>query len=62
MPTWRNAVARQLVAFLVIGINGVLGGVIGVAFAAFLVTAAKEGSTGVDDLARRSVRWRVPVR
>jgi membrane protease YdiL (CAAX protease family) len=41
---------------------GVFGGVIGVGFAAFLVTAATDGRTGVDDLARRSVRWRVSVR
>jgi uncharacterized protein len=35
---------------------------IGAGFAAFLVTAALAGRAGVADLARRSVRWRVPVR
>ena len=41
---------------------GVLGGVLGVGLAAFLVTAAMDGRAGVEDLARRSLRWRVPVR
>lgn len=41
---------------------GVLGGIFGVAFAAFVVTAAIDGRPGVEDLARRSLRWSVPVR
>jgi CAAX protease family protein len=41
---------------------GVLGGIIGVALAAFLVSYATDGRAGVADLARRSVRWRVAVR
>jgi CAAX protease family protein len=41
---------------------GVLGGVFGVGLAAFVVTAATDGRAGVEDLARRSLRWRVPVR
>lgn len=41
---------------------GALGGILGVALAAFVVTAATEGRAGVEDLARRSLRWRVPVR
>jgi len=41
---------------------GVLGGICGVGLAAFVVTAATDGRAGVDDLARRSLRWRVPVR
>ena len=43
-------------------VHGLVGGVLGVGFAAFLVTAALAGRAGVADLARRSVRWRVPVR
>jgi membrane protease YdiL (CAAX protease family) len=43
-------------------LHGLLGGVLGVALGAFLVTAALKGRDGVVDLARRSVRWRVPVR
>ena len=35
---------------------------LGAGLAAFLVTAALSGRAGVADLARRSVRWRVPVR
>jgi uncharacterized protein len=35
---------------------------LGAGLAAFLVTAALAGRAGVADLARRSVRWRVPVR
>ncbi len=42
--------------------HGFLGGVLGVGFAAFLVTAALAGRDGVVDLAHRSLRWRVPVR
>jgi membrane protease YdiL (CAAX protease family) len=41
---------------------GVLGGIFGVGLAAFVVTAATDGRAGVDDLARRSLRWRVPMR
>jgi membrane protease YdiL (CAAX protease family) len=43
-------------------LHGVLGGVLGVGVGAFLVTGALTGRAGVSDLARRSVRWRVPVR
>ena len=35
---------------------------LGVGLAAFLVTGRLSGRAGVADLARRSVRWRVPVR
>ena len=35
---------------------------LGAGLAAFLVTAALSGRAGVSDLARRSMRWRVPVR
>ena len=42
--------------------HGFLGGVLGVGFAAFLVTAALAGRDGVVDLDHRSLRWRVPVR
>jgi uncharacterized protein len=40
----------------------VAGGISGVGVAAFVVTAATSGRPGVVDLARRSLRWRVPVR
>jgi hypothetical protein len=40
----------------------VLGGALGVGLAAFVVTAATDGRAGVHDLARRSLRWRVPLR
>ena len=43
-------------------LHGVLGGVLGVGVGAFVVTGALAGRDGVVDLARRSVRWRVPVR
>jgi len=43
-------------------LHGVVGGALGVALAAFLVTAGLSGRAGVADLGRRSVRWRVPVR
>jgi hypothetical protein len=43
-------------------LHGFLGGVLGVGVGAFVVTAAVAGREGVVDLARRSVRWRVPVR
>jgi uncharacterized protein len=41
---------------------GVVGGFLGVGVGAFLVTYALSGRAGVADLARRSVRWRVPLR
>ena len=41
---------------------GVVGGVLGVGAGAFFVTFALSGRAGVADLARRSVRWRVPLR
>jgi membrane protease YdiL (CAAX protease family) len=43
-------------------LHGVVGGVLGVGLAAFLVTAALSGRAGVADLVRRSVRWRLSVR
>ena len=43
-------------------LHGSLGTIFGVGVAAFLVTAAADGRTGVGDLLRRSLRWRVPVR
>jgi hypothetical protein len=43
-------------------LHGVLGGALGVGVGAFVVTAALSGRDGVVDLARRSTRWRVPVR
>jgi membrane protease YdiL (CAAX protease family) len=43
-------------------LHGFLGAVLGVGLGAFVVTAALRGREGVVDLARRSVRWRVPVR
>ena len=43
-------------------LHGVVGGILGVGLAAFLVTYALSGRGGVADLARRSVRWRVPPR
>lgn len=43
-------------------LHGSLGTILGVGVAAFLVTAATEGRAGVDDLLRRSLRWRVPAR
>jgi uncharacterized protein len=39
-----------------------VGTIFGVGLAAFLVTAATAGRSGVVDLLRRSFRWRVPVR
>jgi uncharacterized protein len=41
---------------------GVLGGILGVGLAAFVVTAATDGRAGVEELLRRSLRWRVPGR
>jgi uncharacterized protein len=43
-------------------LHGIVGGTLGVGVAAFLVTGALAGRNGVVDLARRGVRWRVPVR
>jgi membrane protease YdiL (CAAX protease family) len=42
-------------------LHGVLGGVLGVGIGAFVVTGALAGRDGVVDLARRSLRWRVPI-
>jgi membrane protease YdiL (CAAX protease family) len=42
-------------------LHGVLGGALGVGVGAFLVSGALAGCDGVVDLARRSVRWRVPL-
>ena len=42
--------------------HGFLGGVFGVGLGAFLVTGALAGRDGVIDLARPSLRWRIPVR
>ena len=42
--------------------HGVLGNVLGSAVPAFIVTALVSGKVGVRDLARRSFRWRVPLR
>jgi CAAX protease family protein len=41
---------------------GSLSTIFGVGLAAFLVTAASDGRAGVDDLVRRTLRWRVPLR
>ena len=41
---------------------GSVGTFLGVGVAAFVVTAAADGREGVDDLVRRCLRWRVPVR
>jgi membrane protease YdiL (CAAX protease family) len=43
-------------------LHGVVGGALGVGLGAFLVTYALAGRAGMADLARRSVRWRVPLR
>jgi membrane protease YdiL (CAAX protease family) len=42
--------------------HGVLENVLGSAVPAFIVTALVSGKAGVGDLARRSFRWRVPLR
>jgi uncharacterized protein len=39
-----------------------LGHIFGVALPAFIVVAAMSGKSGVQDLARRSLRWRVGIR
>lgn len=43
-------------------LHGLVGGLLGVGLGAFLVTGALKSREGVMDLARRSVRWRVPAR
>jgi hypothetical protein len=43
-------------------LRGFLGGLLGVGIGAFLVTGALAGRDGVVDLARRAIRWRVPLR
>jgi uncharacterized protein len=43
-------------------LHGFLASLLGVGLGAFVVTAALSGRGGVVDLARRTVRWRVPVR
>lgn len=42
--------------------HGILENVLGSAAPAFIVTALVSGKAGVRDLARRSFRWRVPLR
>jgi hypothetical protein len=42
--------------------HGALENVLGSAVPAFIVTALVNGASGVRDLARRSLRWRVPLR
>jgi membrane protease YdiL (CAAX protease family) len=42
--------------------HGVLVNILGSAVPAFIVTALVSGKAGVRDLARRSLRWRVPLR
>jgi hypothetical protein len=42
--------------------HGVLENVLGSAVPAFIVTALVSGKAGVRDLARRSFRWRMPLR
>jgi uncharacterized protein len=42
--------------------HGILENVVGSAVPAFIVTALVDGRAGVRDLARRSLRWRVPLR
>jgi membrane protease YdiL (CAAX protease family) len=41
---------------------GVVGGILGVGLGAFVVAGVTGGRAGVVDLARRTLRWRVPVR
>jgi membrane protease YdiL (CAAX protease family) len=41
---------------------GVVGGILGVGLGAFIVAGVTAGRAGVLDLARRTLRWRVPVR
>src|SRR3954449_3993630 len=40
----------------------VVGTVLGIGLGAFFVTYASSGPAGVADLARRTLRWRVPLR
>jgi hypothetical protein len=42
--------------------HGILENVLGSAVPAFIVTALVSGRTGVRDLARRTFKWRVPLR
>lgn len=42
--------------------HGVMANVVGSAVPAFIVTALVSGRAGVQDLARRTLRWRVPLR
>ena len=42
-------------------LHGFLGSLLGVGLAAFVVSGALAGREGVVDLARRSLRWRVPI-
>jgi uncharacterized protein len=44
------------------GLYGPLENILGMAVPAFLVTAVVAGRAGVRDLARRCLRWRVPLR
>ena len=53
-PVWRLKSRIRL--------HGVVWGILGVGLGAFFVTYALTGRAGVADLARRSVRWRVPLR
>jgi uncharacterized protein len=78
VPALRAAVMRYPVAaFLVLvfsiavvlallpvpaGLYGPLENILGMAVPAFLVTAVVAGRAGVRDLARRCLRWRVPLR
>ena len=41
---------------------GVIGGILGVGLGAFVVAGVTAGRAGVVDFARRTLRWRVPVR
>ena len=61
VPTSRLFVNAPVLPFD-LPLHGLLGGALGVGIGAFLVTAALAGRDGVVDLARRSTRWRVPVR
>src|SRR5215213_3580427 len=45
-----------------VGLYGPLENILGMAVPAFLVTAVVAGRAGVRDLARRCLRWRVPLR
>jgi hypothetical protein len=44
------------------GVYGPLENIVGAAVPAFIVTGVVAGWAGVLDLARRSLRWRVPLR